>query len=107
MTETGKRVCESLSVDVSNIVPRQLSHFEKQDADMDVANLHFSHYGKRRVKMLLRIADCISTQNAMDSYASMLHHRSAQSVVGKVENNRFQTVSADERHKRVLSSINF
>lgn len=54
-TKLGKQMCKEIRISQETIIPKQLSKFEAEFNDPEIAHLHHKHFVNRRQKNLLRI----------------------------------------------------
>lgn len=60
ITELGKQVLPMTQIPVNSLLKRTIESFQAELVDETMANLHFVHHTKRRIKNLLRLNETIA-----------------------------------------------
>ena len=55
MTDLGKQVIPTSQIPVATLYKRGLDAFQSEVEDQNIAELHYNHHARRRVKNLLKI----------------------------------------------------
>ena len=82
MTDLGKSVIPMSQIPVTTLYKRTLESFQQEFEDENIAELHFNHHAKRRVKNLLRLNLLIKMGNEGDPNVSMPNLRGGGATGG-------------------------
>lgn len=84
MTDAGKRVIPGSQIPVATLYKKSRDAFLEELQDENMADLHYGHHQKRRVKNLLRLQDLLRMMQSPDrtaSHASMPGIASSQAAM--------------------------
>ena len=59
LTDIGKQVIAMAQIPINTLYKKNLEVFQTEFADENIADLHYNHHMKRRVKHLLRLSEVI------------------------------------------------